>query len=99
PAQLSTPSLHDALPICDAPIALPTLKSLSRSVAWPAAPPAELALIRLIATCPGATAPNASCDSLPIAPIGGMPVVPTTRAATIRSEEHTSELQSREKLV
>ncbi len=68
-----------------APMACPTLKSLSRSVHCPAAPPAVLALIRLTGTCPGANTPKPSCDSCPIAPIGGIPVAPTTRAATIAS--------------
>ncbi|CAH0314760.1 hypothetical protein SRABI70_04848 [Pseudomonas sp. Bi70] len=62
-------------------MAWPTRKSLSRSVHCPAAPPAVLAAIRLTLICPGAITPNVSCDSCPVAPIGGIPVAPTTRAA------------------
>ena len=62
-------------------MAWPTLKSFIRSVLWPAAPPAVLAPMRLMLTCPGAARPKVSCDSWPMAPMGGMPVAPTTRAA------------------
>lgn len=64
--------------------------SCIRSAHWLAAPPVTLAAIRFGATWPGASAPNISWVTLPIAPIGVTLVSPETRPATTASTNDTS---------
>ena len=49
-----------------------------------------LALIRLTSMLPGLIAPNVSCVTLPMAPMGVVSVSPVTRQATTASRKERS---------
>src|SRR5690606_41127527 len=93
---LYTLSLHDALPIFIRLSPLLTLAvRITPSIAPPTLPTPPMRLV------PPITAAAIASSSRNGAPSGGAPFRrPTsTSPATARSEEHTSELQSRENLV
>src|SRR5436190_1725791 len=64
--------------------------SVSRSAADVAAPAVMLALIRLMLTLPGLSAPKASWVTLPMAPTGVVSVSPVTRQATSASRNDSA---------
>src|SRR5690606_41653664 len=91
-----TPSLHDALPICDI--------AMTRSAPWreaastahrPTAPSPTTTTVS-----PGATrALTAACQPVPMTSDSVSSDGSSASSGGPRSEEHTSELQSRETLV